>query len=274
MGVRRWTSARRTSKSCCREREKDRQTGSHITSNRVSNAHYDEATFTATLDAKAAVWKDIANTFTVDFGKVQLPPAALRTEGALSAAVNFDDTVSIDLTQTVTNPVIFSTTVGASGFDLTVSCLDCGTKGTLDVSGHVTVDWFTVTELSVEASPENFEARLQLGVKVKGKANGPAASFTKQLLSAGLGGFSVCCSGSVFGGRVLTCACRFLGFSRWALPSTMRLASARLSRAPPSSATACSQRCDDSPALPWPFVGANRHICTSRSATTPSSKRT
>lgn len=206
-------------------------------SDRVSNAHYDEATFTATLDAKAAVWKDIANTFTVDFGKVQLPPVALRSDDTFSAAVNFDDSVSIDLTQTVTNPVIFSTTAAASGFDLTVSCLDCGTKGRLDVSGHVAVDWFTVTALTVEASPENFEARLQLGVKVNGKANGPAASFTKQLLSAGLGGFSVCCGrggGSVFEGRLLTCACRFLGSSRWALPSTMRLASARLSTAPPS----------------------------------------
>lgn len=99
--------------------------------------------------------------------------------------------MSIDLTQTVANPVIFTTTAGVSGFDLTVSCLDCGTKGTLDVSGHIVVAGFSVKELSIDASPENFEARLQVGVKVKGKANGPAASFTARLLSVGLGGISV-----------------------------------------------------------------------------------
>lgn len=152
---------------------------------RVLNADYDEDTFTATLDATKAEWKDIANTFNVDFGKIQLPAAAVGRRG------DFDDTVSIDLTQTVKNPVIFATTAGVSGFDLAVSCLDCGTKGTLDVSGHIAVEFFSVTELSVEASPNNFEARLELGVKIQGKASGPAASFAAQLLSVSLGGISV-----------------------------------------------------------------------------------
>lgn len=153
---------------------------------RVLNADYDEDTFTATLDAKKVQWKDIANTFNVDFGKIKLPATAISRRES-----DFDDTVSIDLTQTVTNPVIFTTTAGISGFDLTVSCLDCGTKGTLDVSGHIAVEGFSVTELSVEASPDNFEARLEIGVKVQGKASGPAASFSAQLLSVALGGIDV-----------------------------------------------------------------------------------
>lgn len=160
--------------------------GSHVYIYRVLNADYDEDTFTATLDATRAEWKDIANTFNLDFGKVKLPATAVSRR---EAAAHYDDTVSIDLTQTVKNPVIFSTTAGASGFDLTVSCLDCGTKGTLDVSGHIVVKSFSVEELSVEASPDNFEARLQIGVKVNGRA--PNAAFSAQLLSVGLGGIDV-----------------------------------------------------------------------------------
>lgn len=160
-------------------------------SRRIVNADYDEATFTATLDAKVAVWKDIANTFTLDFGKVELPPMSLRGNAdSVSAAITFDDSVSIDLTQSVRNPIIYQTSSAAGGFDLTVSCLDCGTRGRLDIRGHVAVEWFQVTELTVEASPENVEARLQLGVKVKGNS---AVSFTKELFSVGLGGFDVGC---------------------------------------------------------------------------------
>lgn len=196
-----------------------------LTSCRIINADYDEETFTATLDAKVAIWKDIAETFTLDFGKVQLPPMSLQ--GDVSAAISYDDSVSIDLTQSVRNPVIFQTSSAASGFDLTVSCLDCGTRGTLDVKGHVRVEWFKVTELTVEASPENVEARLHLGVKVQGNS---AVSFTKELFSVGLGGFNVCfvvvevrrSRGSA------DLDCRFRGSSRWARRSTMRSASARL----------------------------------------------
>lgn len=155
---------------------------------RVFNADYDEQTFTATLDAKRAVWKDIANTFNVDFGKVLLPTSFSKRD--FFPDITFDDSVSIDLTHTISNPVIFTTSIGASGFDLTVSCLDCGTKGTLDVSGHIVVSGFSVEELSVEASPENFEARLEVGVKVNGKANG-LASFSTKLFSVSLGGISV-----------------------------------------------------------------------------------
>lgn len=165
-----------------------------LTHSRVFNAEYDEATFTAFLDARKAVWKDVANTFDVDFGKLQLPAASLRRRGffdSILPQIDFDESVSIDLTQSVEDPVIFTTSTAISGFDLTVSCLDCGTKGTLDISGHIAVEGFDVKELSIEASPENFEARVEIGVKVSGKVDGPGSTFTAELFSVGLGGIFV-----------------------------------------------------------------------------------
>ena len=136
----------------------------------VSNVQFDSSSLTVYLDAVLSTWKEVAQTYTLDFG--ELTPSTEATEKRLFS-IGFDKSFTVDLTSTLPTD-IFSLAIDNSlgNVSLALDCHDCGTTGDIVFSGHVEASLFSgITVLQLSATPHNVAANLNLTLELDGELN-------------------------------------------------------------------------------------------------------
>lgn len=153
----------------------------------VSNAAYDPANLVVHLNATEKTWKEVAHTYSLDFGRYG-PPASTNSRRQF----NGNKQVSIDLNHELPN----SLSAGLGDSDkvnsVSLACNKCGTKGQLVLDGHIESAWFQVTVFTLTAQPVGVEADINLALTF---TNDNPEFWWKPnpwtILSIPVGGFSI-----------------------------------------------------------------------------------
>lgn len=175
----------------------------------ISKITENSATLTTYLSAQPAPWSDIAGTYDLDFGQAILvqQPQRLRNRGFWGDIVNVGKDVldaatgSADISKTVTFPVsagqqgqrtnIYTDDEGR----FTLDCINCFITGSFGVTGHISVQNFDLQDLTLTASPQGFQAELELEATITSTDEPDSLQYTKQLLSAPVPGAGISVSG-------------------------------------------------------------------------------
>jgi len=163
----------------------------------ISKITEDPAKLTTLLTARTAPWSDVAGTYDLDFGQAmpyQKPPQ-LKQRGLWGDIMNVGKDVlnaaegNADLSKSVT----FDVSVGHQGQRtniytddkgrLTLDCINCFVAGSFEVTGHLSVDHFNLQDLQLTASPNNFQAELELEATITSSDNPDSLQYTKELFS-------------------------------------------------------------------------------------------
>jgi len=163
----------------------------------ISKITEDPAKLTTLLTARTAPWSDVAGTYDLDFGQAmpyQKPPQ-LKQRGLWGDIMNVGKDVlnaaegNADLSKSVT----FDVSVGHQGQRtniytddkgrLTLDCINCFVAGRFEVTGHLSVDHFNLQDLQLTASPNNFQAELELEATITSSDNPDSLQYTKELFS-------------------------------------------------------------------------------------------
>ena len=154
-------------------------------------------------------WSEVAGSYELDFGKVirHKPSTKLRTRGFWGDIVNVGEDAlqaaqgNADLSKSVT----FDVDVGQSGQKtniytdskgrFSIDCIDCYITGSWQVQGHIKVDGFSLQDLTLEASPSNFLAKLELEATVTASKEPDTLSESKELFSAPIPGAGISVTG-------------------------------------------------------------------------------
>lgn len=161
----------------------------------VSNVTFDSSSLTVHMDAVLKTWKDVAHTYTLDFG--DFTPST-QAEEKRFLDISFDKSFTVDLTSTLPTD-IFSITSdnGLRNVSLDINCNDCGTTGDIVFRGHIEASLFDgITVLQLSATPHNISANLNLTFELEGMLNldiTDPLQVNKKLLTIPLpgGGFSI-----------------------------------------------------------------------------------
>ncbi|KAL8795435.1 MAG: hypothetical protein Q9195_002024 [Heterodermia aff. obscurata] len=176
---------------------------------KVSSVQEDAADLTIKMKTKVAKWSEVAGTYDLDFGKAiphqrsqKLKPRgfwgdiAHVGEGALDALQG-----NTDLSRSVT----FDVDVGKSGQTtniytddkgrFSIDCIDCYISGSWQVQGHITVEHFVLQDLTLEATPSNFLAKLELEATVTSSKEPESLQESKELFSAPIPGAGITVTG-------------------------------------------------------------------------------
>ena len=192
----------------------------------ISKITEDAATLTTYLAAQPAPWSDVAGTYDLDFGQA-IPyqqPQRLKERSIWGDIVNVGKDVldaatgSTDLSKTVSFPV----NVGQQGQRtniytddqyvsqrshlgihiliifrgrLKLDCINCFVTGSFEVTGHVSVQNFDLQDLTLTASPQGFQAELELEATIKSTDKPDSLQYTKELFSAPVPGAGIAVTG-------------------------------------------------------------------------------
>ncbi|KAK0508611.1 hypothetical protein JMJ35_008887 [Cladonia borealis] len=175
----------------------------------ISTIAENSATLTTYLSAQPAPWSDVAGTYDLDFGQAVLvqQPQRLTKRGFWGDVVNVGKDVldaatgSADLSKSVTFPVnagqqgqrtsIYTNDAGS----FTLDCINCFITGSFEVTGHISVQNFDLQDLTLTASPQGFQAELELEATITSTDEPDSLQYTKQLLSAPVPGAGISVSG-------------------------------------------------------------------------------
>ena len=165
--------------------------------NSISNVAEDAAKLTTHLTAQPAPWSDVAGSYDLDFGQA-IPyqnPSRLRPRGLWGDITNVGKDVlnaaegNADLSKSVTFPM----GVGQEGQKsniytddkgrLTLDCTNCFVSGNFEVAGHLSVQSFDLQDLTLTASPNGFQAELELEATITSSENPDSLQYTKELFS-------------------------------------------------------------------------------------------
>lgn len=163
----------------------------------ISKITEDSTTLTTYLNAQTAPWSDIAGTYDLDFGQA-IPyqkPQQIRERSLWGDIKNVGKDVlntaegNVDLSKSVT----FDVSVGQQGQRtniytdsegrLTLDCINCFVTGSFEVTGHLSVQNFDLQDLTLTASPQNFEAELELEATITSSDEPDSLQYTKELFS-------------------------------------------------------------------------------------------
>jgi len=150
----------------------------------VSNVQYDVPNFIVHLNATKKNWTDIAHLYSLDFGIYQPLPSPNNPRALIEATKSF----SVDLYHALPS-TIFSSSFGQFSFG--IECNECGTSGSLEISGHVESNLFGLSQFKVSVIPHGIQAHLALRMIASGEL--PVGGWEKDfdILSVGIPGFSI-----------------------------------------------------------------------------------
>lgn len=185
------------SRTCMSLYSESRGCCSLITLHSISKITEDNAKLTTHLTAQIAQWSDIGGTYDLDFGQA-IPyqnPQRLKQRGLWGDITNIGKDVldaaqgNADLSKSVTFPV----SVGHEGQKtniytdnkgrLTLDCINCFVSGSFQVTGHISVHHFDLQDLTLTASPNNFQSQLELEATITSSKNPDSLQYTKELFS-------------------------------------------------------------------------------------------
>lgn len=157
----------------------------------VSNVYFYNSTLTVHLDATKKTWKEVAHTYTLDFGDF-IPEPSTNQRRFLN--VNLDKSFTLDLTAQLPTEIFKTPT--PNNMSLAIDCIDCGTKGTLVFAGHISASLFDgITSILLSATPHGIEANLKLSFDLSGSLSfevAGALKVNKKLLTLPLpSGFNI-----------------------------------------------------------------------------------
>ena len=174
------------------------------------------------LSVTETSWSEVAGTYDLAFGK-ELPKAPTAAGRRLKPRLSWDDVkegledayqATEDAVQEVgsgiadaaqgnadlAKSISFGIPIGSSGKEteiynkgpFTLSCVDCYVKGSFKVTGHVKVANWKLNDLSLDTSPQGFEAMMMLEATLKASKSPaklnpkPKTLFSGPIPSAGI----------------------------------------------------------------------------------------
>ena len=161
------------------------------------------------MKTTVATWSEVAGSYDLDFGKAipQHPSQRLKPRGfwgdienvgkdALDAAQGNADlsksvTFDVDVGKPRQKTNIYTDDKGRFSID----CIDCYIAGSWQVQGHIKVDGFTLQDLTLETSPSNFEAKLELEATVTSSKEPDSLQESKEIFSAPIPGAGIAVTG-------------------------------------------------------------------------------
>ena len=158
----------------------------------VSNVNYDPMNLVVYLNATKKSWPEIAHTFSLDFGKYK-PASAKRS------LIDVTQTFSIDLTHALPATLLPDTALSEflpdswlGNFDFEIDCDNCGSKGSLELTGHVESDiWNGISDFTLTVVPKGIEAALALKVIATGTVPTDSWGHQWHLFTVGIPALSI-----------------------------------------------------------------------------------
>ncbi|KAH7397150.1 hypothetical protein BKA66DRAFT_566287 [Pyrenochaeta sp. MPI-SDFR-AT-0127] len=140
----------------------------------ASNVRFDQETLKVHLDVEKRTWKNVTRSYSLDFGEVQ--------RGRNKRQISLDRAFTLDLSSNWPSKIINEKWTHKSGsVTFGVSCVECGTDGTLVFAGHIEGNPFTgIDKLLVSATPNGIRADLNLEVAFSGNYNFKGKDFAKR----------------------------------------------------------------------------------------------
>jgi hypothetical protein len=157
----------------------------------VTGATYDATHFNVQFNATQKSWSELGNDMSIEWGSYVAPTPSTTAKrfslGSLLPSISKSlGTHTLSLAHTIDKTFFSKTT--QSGLDFSVNCNNCATKGSLAISGKITVGG--TNSLTVTAVPQDIELDLGLELDVSGTlGSGWQKDF--QLFTAGIPGFSI-----------------------------------------------------------------------------------
>ncbi|KAL6718213.1 hypothetical protein ACLMJK_004301 [Lecanora helva] len=162
----------------------------------ISQILEDLPKLTTHLIARTTPWSDIAGTYDLDFGRV-IPYAnpRLKERGIWGDIVNIGKDVlnAAESNTDLSKSVNFNVNVGYQGQKtniytddkgrLTLDCINCFVTGAFQVTGHISVDHFDLQDLTLTASPQGFQAELEVEATITSSESPDSLQYTKELFS-------------------------------------------------------------------------------------------
>ena len=143
----------------------------------------DTASLTTHLDAKPASWKDVIPTFDLDFGHVTPYKQTSKLKGR---SIIGDIEGNFDESKTVTVDVSAGTKGQVSNIytsdKFTLDCVNCFTTGSFSLTGHVSTHHWSLTALTLSATPQDVSAELELEAKINAAASPAKLQYEKELI--------------------------------------------------------------------------------------------
>lgn len=158
----------------------------------ISKITEDGSTSTTYLTSQAAPWSDIAATYDLDFGQTSLytQTSQLKKRGLISDLEgNFNESKSVTFDISTGTKGQVSSIYSDSEFNL--NCINCFTTGSFELTGHLVTDHWSLSELTLTASPQDFQAELELEVNITANESPNTLQFQKQLFSSAIPGAGI-----------------------------------------------------------------------------------
>ena len=176
---------------------------------RVSSVAEDAADLTIEMKTQLTQWSEVAGSYDLDFGKAipKTSPKRLKPRGFWGHIVNVgkDALEAAQGNAELSKSVNFDVDVGKSGEKsniytddkgrFSIDCIDCYITGSWQVQGHITVDNFVLQDLTLEATPSDFVAKLELEATVTSSKEPDSLQQSKELFSAPIPGAGISVTG-------------------------------------------------------------------------------
>lgn len=148
----------------------------------VSNVDYDAANLVVRLNATQKSWPEIAHTYSLDFGKYKPSPPVNQKRDIIDVTQSFSINLNYPLPQVLlpdTSMADYLPDSVLANFDFEIDCDSCGSKGSLELQGHVESDiWNGISAFTLTVIPHGIEAVLDLKVIATGTV--PTSSWGHQ----------------------------------------------------------------------------------------------
>ena len=177
----------------------------------ISKIMEDSSQLTSFLTARAAPWSEVAGTFDLDFGKAYPYSRAqsLHRRGFLDDVKGGISDTGDDLESGLkdarnanlynfdgSRSVTFNVGVGQEGQRsniytdskgrLTVDCINCFVKGSVEVTGHLSMKGWSLRDFSINASPHGLAAELELETVITATGQSDSLQYSTELSSGAI----------------------------------------------------------------------------------------
>lgn len=146
----------------------------------IYNADYDEEEHTAYLYGNEKEWKEVARTFDLDFGRMMWTnPNAPTDLSKRFGEWGFTEGLDLDMSSDFSGNIYSES---SPMLDFSVDCVGCGTSGSVEVTGRVTVDVLEPEEVSLTITPRGLRADMGVKVHAETGTNPFTISYSKAVL--------------------------------------------------------------------------------------------
>lgn len=190
----------------------------------ITDADYDEQNFIAYLTGTEKTWAEVAHTFDINYGTARLINTPVPANGSTitkrwGPSISYDKSLTMDLTSDLNGKVYSDGTFGSSGFAIDIESTNTGTKGSITMTGKISVSLTSIKEVNLEITPKDVSASMGLSVHAEGYS-GIAISYGQTLAKVPVPGLGWSIPGVFTIGLVVKAKVGF-GMKNWNGSATM-----------------------------------------------------